>query len=403
MPAPPQSPANFREILQFVWWRLDRALTPEAVEMSALIGALDAVRSGTTSLIDHHASPAAIEGSLDRIEAGMARAGVRGVLCYETTDRNGGEAEAARGLAENRRYMEKCRARTAEGAKQNPKSLPLNSKRNLGRDVKATGDLWTDSMKQAAQFAAMPGAHAAFTCGDSTLTALARLAEEFNTGVHFHAAEDPCDDAICRREYGAPLADRLDRFGLLRADSILAHGTHLDARAIERVRAAGTTVAHNPRSNMNNAVGYAPIAQFRGQAMLGTDGIGSDMFAEARAAWLKSCDAHAGFSPADVIAMLAASARRAGRALGEDLLGRLAAGAPADVIVTDYAPATPLDSSNAAGHFLFALDSRHVKNVMVGGRWVMRDRAMLTCDEAAFRRASRDIAARLWRAMSALA
>lgn len=364
LPPPPRAPRDFREILELVWWRLDRALDDESIEVSARIGAIEAVCCGTTTLIDHHASPNCIDGSLDRIERGLADVGVRGLLCYETTDRHGRGGREA-GLAENRRYLERCRHRA------------------VGR------------------FAGLVGAHASFTLEDESLERLSALAREFDTGVHIHVAEDPCDENDCRQRCGVPLIERLERHGIATDRSVFAHGTHLNAAAIARVNELGVTMAHNARSNMHNAVGYAPVAHFACPVMLGTDGIGADMPAEARAAWFVSRHARGGLSPVRILAMLAESARRASRLLGITL-GRLEAGATADVVVTDYVPCSPLDSSNLVGHMLFGLTARHVRDVLVGGRWIVRERRLLTCDERAQRESAVGVARALWERMSAL-
>lgn len=365
MPAPPRTPSNFHEILQFVWWRLDRALDAESIEMSALIGGIEALRCGTTTLIDHHASPSCIAGSLDMVERGLSRVGVRGVLCYETTDRNGVVGRDA-GVAENRRYLEKCAA------------------------------------NGAGRYAGLVGAHASFTCGDAAMEACSDLACEFDTGVHIHAAEDPVDEELCRRDHGMALIDRLEKFGLLSPHSIFAHGTHLGGEALARINDTGVSLAHNPRSNMNNAVGYTPIGEVNAPLrLLGTDGIGADMFAEAQAAWMKSRDGGAGISPGDVLAMLAANARRASQSLGATV-GRLEPGAEADIIITDYAPATPLNSDNVAGHFIFAMSSRHVRDVLVAGEWKLRDRRVQALDEHDCRAQSRGVAGAMWKRMQGM-
>src|SRR5213075_813006 len=148
--------------------------------------------------------------------------------------------------------------------------------------------------------------------------------------------------------------------------TIFAHGIHLSDEAIAQVNAAGLTLAHNPRSNMNNAVGYAPLSKLAVPVILGTDGIGADMFAEAQAAWMKSRDAGAGFMPARIVEILAASARRASMSLGVDV-GKLAVGSAADVVVTDYVPFTPLTAADAAGHLIFAMSSRNVRHVVAAG------------------------------------
>lgn len=361
MPPPVRPPLTFQQILRSVWWRLDRALDLPLIEISATIGAIEALRCGTTTLIDHHASPGAVAGSLDAIEAGLAAVGVRGVLCYETTDRHGPQGRAA-GLAENTRYLDKCERR------------------------------------EDRQFAGMVGGHAAFTMGGDALESSAELARRYGVGVHMHLAEDLCDALICRERYGGEVVERLQRAGILSMPSILAHGTHLTDRDLTVINASPVTIAHNPRSNMNNAVGYAPVARLARSALLGTDGIGSDMFAELQTAWLQSRDHGAGLQLHECVAMLGASARRARRALRTDL-GRFTIGAAADVVLTDYLPATPLDTDNVPAHLVFAVGSRHVRSVIVDGEWRLRDRQLSGVDEAALRRRASSEAARLWESM----
>ncbi len=259
------------------------------------------------------------------------------------------------------------------------------------------------------------------------------MADEFGVGVHIHVAEDPCDEEACRREHGVALIDRLEKHGLVKPKTIFAHGTHLNATAIERVNAAGLTLAHNPRSNMNNSVGYTPVAKFRSPVMLGTDGIGADMFNEARTAWFKSRDAQGGLEPVskssrrggqahfysadsakmsqspttlklalapqDILRLLAASARRASAARGV-MLGQLSVGAAGDVVVTDYVPFAPLTAENVAAHVIFAIGPQHVRHVAVGGNWVLRERQVVGCDEMAVRRQAMSVATQLWQRMA---
>jgi cytosine/adenosine deaminase-related metal-dependent hydrolase len=285
------------------------------------------------------------------------------VLCYETTDRHG-RAGAEKGLAENERYLRQC------------------------------------GQKQSGRFAALAGAHASFTLEDSTLSALAAMANRHKSGVHIHVAEDPCDEDACRQMHGISLIDRLDRHGLLTSKTVFAHGTHLDAQAVERVNQSGLFLAHNARSNMNNAVGYSPVGKLKCPVMLGTDGIGADMFAEARTAWFKSRDGHAGLSPMDIVNMLANSARRASSALGVTL-GKLQPGAAADVVITDYRPFTPLSSDNLLSHLLFALSARSVRHVLIDGLWALRDRTVVQCDEHRTQSEAQKVAAELWKRMEA--
>jgi cytosine/adenosine deaminase-related metal-dependent hydrolase len=236
MPAPPRQPRSFIEILEQVWWRLDQALDAEMLAASARLGALEALLSGCTAIIDHHESPNAIEGSLTVIAEACAEVGVRVSCAYGVTDRHG-PGGAAAGLAENERYL-----------------------RSGGRGL--------------------VGIHAAFTCEPATLDAAIGLAADLAVGVHVHVAEGAVD-----AEGGLALARRSEPGWLL------VHGVHLP----DGVEVAGTIV-HNPRSNMNNAVGYARPARFAGPVALGTDGIGADMLEEFRLAFaaLRASDVAAG-------------------------------------------------------------------------------------------------------------
>jgi cytosine/adenosine deaminase-related metal-dependent hydrolase len=368
MPAPPRPPRNFHEILQLVWWRLDRAHTLESAQVSGQIGALAAIRCGTTTLIDHHASPNAIEGSLTRLESGIAEVGCRGVLCYEVTDRNRA-GEGPEGLAENERYAGACAER---------------------RD---------------GQFAAMIGAHASFTMEENSLVGCVDLAKRRNIGVHIHAAEDPVDERITRERFGCGLVERFERCGLLDVPgTILAHCTHFSVADFAKVNDRGNalSVAHNPSSNMNNAVGYTPVAKLEKPPQLGTDGIGADMWREARVAEFKSRDAGLPLPFGRSLEMLGQSARFASGALGIKL-GVLDLGAAGDLVLTDYRPATPLTSDNLAGHFLFAMGPEFVRDVMIGGWWVLRKGHVVTCDEVAIRARAAGVARGVYQRMSDIA
>jgi cytosine/adenosine deaminase-related metal-dependent hydrolase len=227
MPAPPRTPTTFREILEQVWWRLDQALDLDTIAWSARLGALEALEVGCTAIVDHHESPNAIEGSLTVIADACAEVGVRVVCAYGVTDRHGADG-AARGLEENRRFL-------AEGGR------------------------------------GLVGLHAAFTCSDETIAAAAALATEHGVGVHVHVAEGPDD------------AEAVERLAPYAADDwLLVHGVHLpDDHGLRG------TIVHNPRSNMNNAVGYARPARFTNPVALGTDGIGADLLEEFRLAYAR--------------------------------------------------------------------------------------------------------------------
>ena len=239
MPAPPQQPTDFVSILQQVWWRFDAAVDLEMLKWSAMLGAVEALQSGTTAIIDHHEGPNAIEGSLQVIADACEQVGVRVMCTYGVTDRwldNGSllqsfdqplamTAAASRGLAECERF------------------------------IRGGG-------------AGMVGVHAAFTCSNDTLEAAAHLANSLGVGVHIHVGEGAID---------ASAAARLEHLSTDRW--LLVHGVHLD-------RHVRGTLAHNPRSNMNNAVGYARPAQRSNTVVLGTDGIGADMLEEFRLAFV---------------------------------------------------------------------------------------------------------------------
>ena len=358
MPAPARAPQDFLQILQYVWWRLDQALDRESNRASATIGALDALRCGTTTVIDHHSSPQQVADSLDQVETGIETVGLRGVLCYETTDRHG-EAGSRAGLEENHRYLEKRK------------------------------------YQHRNQFAGMVGGHAPFTLSDETLTEMARFAEHFGVGVHIHVAEDECEEEICQQQHQTMLIDRLMGSGLVREGALFAHGVHLDVESLERLARSGVAIAHNPRSNMNNSVGYGSVVGYGGMATLGTDGIGSDMFAEAKTAYLIARDMRVAVSPNRILQMLANSARCAGDMLDVPL-GTLEPESAGDVVITDYVPATPMTSENLAGHFLFGLDSRYVRDVIVAGQWLLRDRQVQLCNETDVRARASETAEALW-------
>ena len=366
MPYALEPPQNFVQTLQRVWWRLDRALDENAVRASALAGALEALLSGTTTIVDHHASPNAVDGSLDVIAEALRALGLRSVLCYETSDRDGPEI-ARSGLAENRRFVQSV-------ARERP---PL--------------------------VRGMIGAHASFTLSDETLEAVADAARAHGVGVHVHAAEDLADEEDAVALHGVRVAARLAQAGALDRRTLLAHGVHLDAAEIALVEAAGAAVAHNARSNMNNSVGRASVGELGPRLALGTDGIGADMFEESRAAYFRLREDELGTGPGWPLERLAEGARFAGRAFGEPGLGTIEPGAPADLVVLDYAAPAPLRKSSFPGHWIFGLASRHVRDVLVGGEWVVRDRRPTRVDAEELAATARVEADRLWKRLDDVA
>jgi putative selenium metabolism protein SsnA len=360
MPAPAPAPRNFVEVLERVWWRLDRALDDESIYLSGLLGAMEAARSGTTLLVDHHSSPSWIRGSLGLLRRAIEEVGLRSVLCYEVTDRNGTPGRDE-GLEENAAFV-----------------------------ADATGDLTRG----------LVGAHASFTLSDDSLARIGGLAQAAGVGVHVHVAEDRADVDDCRARYGETLPQRLARHGLRGPRALWAHCVHLDPDQAADAASAGGWIAHNPRSNMNNAVGYAALAP-SGRLVLGTDGMDQDVLAEARAAFLKMREGHRPDAYGAAVALLTGGHRLAAALFGLPF-GALGPGSPADLVVCDYDPPTELTADNLAGHLLFGLDRSHVSSVLVAGRFVLRERRLANVDERNVNERIRRAAKALWHRMTLL-
>lgn len=358
MPLPSEPPTSFADMLDKVWWRLDKALDRESVEVSALVGAVQALRSGCTTIIDHHASPSFIDGSLEVMDAAVDGVGLRRVLCYEVTDR-GGPEEAKAG---QHAHLGMLRA--------GPTGMS----------------------------AALVGVHASFTVSDETLSACGRLARDHGVGVHIHVGEAADDRALTKE----PLIDRLERCGALLEKSVLAHCVHVAPDELRRIEDAGAFIAHQARSNMNNAVGYAPTARFPvDQTVLGTDGIDGDMLTELKAAYFRAQEAKAGLGPDRFLKMLTTGARLAGELLGVKL-GRIAPGYAADLVMLDPLPGPPLSLHNLAAALVFRLSPALVRSVMVGGRFLLKDRVPVHVDESALAIRAERAAVDLWQRMRKL-
>jgi putative selenium metabolism protein SsnA len=356
MPPPQQPPRNFLEILQKVWWKLDRALDREGVYYSALIGAIESALAGTTTLVDHQASPGYLRGSLATIREALERVGLRAILCYEVTDR-GGRKERDLGLEENREF------------------------------IAATQ---TDPLLRG-----LVGAHASFTLDDDALRACAELAQTFDRGVHIHLAEDPCDEQDARQNYGRSVVERLQATGVLTRRAVLAHGTHLTNESLQIIKEAGSWLVHNPRSNMNNAVGYAPVAQFGARAALGTDGISGNMFDEVKTAFFKARDGGSEISAMDCLRLLTSGHKLVSETFGQEI-GRVRENSVADLIILDYQTPTPLTVDNLVGHVLFGMSGAQVESVMVAGRFIVKDRTLPGLDLEQIYHKAQQVAQKLW-------
>lgn len=367
VPGPPAK--DFPEILQKLWWPLDRSLDLDGVQSCAEVCLVDAIRNGTTTLIDHHASQTAIDGSLDAIAEAVESSGLRAVLCYEVTDRDGTDAAQA-GIAENLRFLNRV-GRVQVSA---PESALAN------------------------RIAATFGLHASLTLSDATLAACAAQSDRF----HIHVAEHPVDVYDSVRKSGKPTVERLHDFGITGPGTIMAHCVHIDAWEMALLQETGTVVSHQPRSNMNNAVGAAAIpAMLRGgmTVCLGNDGFSNDMFAEMKAAdrlqKVMSGDPRA-LGADKVMQMAVINNRELAASFFQKPLGVVAPGAYADLILLDYYPTTPLTADNLPWHILFGVSGGHVHSTICHGQVLMRDRELLSMDEVAVTARSRVAATQTW-------
>ncbi len=340
MPAAEPPPRSFLEILERVWWRLDRALDEASLRASARYYAAESLLAGVTTLVDHHESPALIEGSLDILADACQEVGIRAVLTFGATERNGGRAEARRGLAECRRFI-------------------TGNRRPLVRGV--------------------VGLHASFTVSDDTVREAGELCRELGTVQHVHVAEDGADVADARERGWAGPLERLLQLGALPPGSILAHGVHCSREQVELAAERGLWFVHNPRSNRGNRVGYAAALAASPRVALGTDGYPSRLDEEAAALFDEAAD-H-GQPAAEVAPRLAGGHLLAGERLGGQL-APLAPGALADAV---------------------AADDGGARHGVVDGRVVVADRRLLTADLEEIRAEAERQAPRLWRRMAALA
>src|SRR5512138_739715 len=366
MAIPGEPASNFVEILERLWWKVDRALDGEDITLSAQIPLIECIRNGTTTIIDHHASPSMRDGSLDIIEDAVRGAGIRASLCYEVSDRNvpGG------GIEENRRFI-----------------------RKIGR-----GD---------GQIAAMMGLHASFTLSDETLEKCVGIAKDAGVGCHIHVAEDLADREDSLQKYGMPTVHRLDKMGAPGEKSLFIHCVHVDESEMDIIAATNTAVVHNPESNMNNAVGVTPLFKLLARNILvglGTDGMNSDMLAQMRCAYLlhrlANHDPRVAFMEAPKL-LLQNNADIVKRQFGIRV-GELAEGRPADMAIMDYQPPTDLSDANFLGHLIFGLVDATVDTTVCRGQILMQGKKILTMDEERIAARSRELAPQMWKRLQAL-
>ena len=356
-------PADFMQILQRLWWRLDKALTLDDVRYSALVPLARSLRAGVTTVIDHHASPHAVRGSLQTIADAVRRVGVRSCLCYEVSNRDGDKV-AMEGIDENIAFIESCR----------------------GGDGLVAG---------------LFGLHASMTLDDALLSRCVHAAGTVDSGFHIHVSEshfDP-DDSVGR--CGTRVVHRLADAGVLGERTICAHCIHVDGDELNVLADSGCNVVHNPQSNMNNAVGWADVPRMLDMGIcvgVGTDGMSASVLDDARLANLlhkhTTGDPRVGFTQAGRL-LLENNRRIASRYFAKPL-GVLAPGFAADLIVADYHPPTPVTVDNVVGHVLFGLASAPISTTMVNGVVRMRDGVVLGIDERQVAETARKLAGEVW-------
>ncbi len=366
MAIPGEAPKNFPQILDKLWWNLDKALLEDDVRSSAQVCLVDAIKHGTTTLIDHHASPNFIDGSLDVIAEAVTKSGLRASLCYEVTDRDG-DAKMQAGIDENIRFIKRLQA--------HPES------------------------RLAASF----GLHAGLTLSDATLDRCA-AAIPSGSGFHIHAAEGLADQDDSLARSGLRIIDRLEKHGILGEKSIAVHCVHVDAKEIQILANTGTWVTHQPRSNMNNAVGVAPVESMLRAGVkvgLGNDGFSNTMWDEWKAAYLlhKSANGDPRRMGGYEVTKLAVenNASLAKVFFPDAPLAELSVGAYADLIFVDYHPFTDMTAGNLPWHILFGFNESMITTTIVGGKLLMKDRELLTLDEAEIAAKAREASAGAWK------
>lgn len=358
--------ADFGEVLKNLWWRLDEKLTHDDIYYSALIMQLEAIRKGCTTMIDHHAGPGAIAGSLDVLARSFAYTSLRGCLCYELSDRNG-EAITKAGLAENERFIRACQSHPSK------------------------------------MMGALFGLHASFTLSEATLQKAAAIASSLDAGFHIHVAEAESDQTQTKTICGKRVVQRLYDAGILGPKTIAAHCVHIDDTERALLAKTNTMVVHNPQSNLNNAVGIADVVALDAAGILtglGTDAMTVDMPQEVRVAlWaqhLKQNNPSAGFM--EVAHTLYFNNRQiAGRVIPGLNTGILKPDSAADIILLDYLPPTPLTNETVLGHLIFGISGAVVDTTIVAGKTLMQNRQiLLDIDEAEIIARSRSLSAALW-------
>lgn len=354
MPAPSKNPSDFQEILKYVWWTLDKALDAEMIRLSALVTAIACARNGVTMVIDHHASPHAVRGSLGIIAKAFEEVGVNHLLCYEISDRDGEEI-AQQGLDETDSYL---RYR-----------------------------------------AGLVGLHASFTVSDKTVKKAVDLAVKHRSGIHIHIAEDRSDQEHCMQVFHKRVVERMNDAGILQfPKTILAHCLHLDDHERGLVAGSSAWVVQNAASNQNNCVGTFSSRGLGDHIMLGTDGMHSDMLRSAREAFYAGkVPAGAGNQKENITPPEACDRFRNIHHYTET--NGFGGDGANNLVVLDYDPPTPFHAENFSGHFIYGIHSGQVRHVISNGEPIVENGNVLKVNEKDILAEARVQADRLWSRM----
>ncbi|MDO4536235.1 MAG: putative aminohydrolase SsnA [Clostridium perfringens] len=355
---------NFVDILENLWWKIDKKLTLEDVKYSGYTTLIDCVKNGVTTVFDHHASPYAIENSLFTLADVAKEIGIRGSFCYETSDRDG-EAIVDAGIKENIDFIKYASKDTSN------------------------------------MVGAMFGLHAQFTLSDKTLEKCAKEMESLDAGYHVHTAEGIEDLHACLKEHGKRVVERLMDFNILGDKTLSVHNIHINSREMDILKETKTNIVNNPESNMGNAVGCAPVIEMIKRGInvgLGTDGYTSDMFESMKVCNIihkhNLCDSNVAWS--EVPLMFFENNKNIASRHFKTKLGVLEKGATADVIVVEYDPLTPINNSNINSHLLFGVNGKNTLTTIINGKVIMKDRVLLNLNEKEIFRKSREISGKLW-------
>lgn len=348
MPAPEKLPRNFHEILQYVWWKLDRSLTREMIEVSAQVTAIESLKSGVTFIIDHHSSPESIEDSLWIINSSLKKSGIDSIVCYELSDRDGDRAK---------------------------KKAIEESERTLKSGIPS-----------------LVGLHASFTVSDDLMKNAVELAGKYNSGIHIHVAESPTDNEISLRNYGKRAVERLKHSGVLEfKKTLLAHCIHINDKERDLIKNSPAMVVRNPRSNLNNGVGIFDDRDLDEKILLGTDGINSDILEEFRLYFLLN-----GGKQDNSPRRAYNSLRRAENYLAENsfLTDR-----ENDLVILNYENPTDLNNENFYSHLIFGISSGNIETVISGGKVVMDKGKFTVLDEESVMVHAVELSRYLWEKM----